>query len=212
MVTVNFVPYPAGPESFPDQRSAWPLIGMLDVDRARIEFRRLGLTDVSPPQKNWVPFSVNGRLYLQYSVHPLRILAVDLATGRCEDAWLTSALAGDRARPGQLKGGAPPICLGDSLLGACHSWELDANGQRDYKTYFYLMSATPPFGITGISRPLKLVVPHRIQYLVGMALREAGQSLVLSFGVCDCDNYFVSVPLRRILRLVETGVQCPLRE
>jgi len=204
VITANFVPYPAGPESFPDQRSAWPLIGVLDIPRARIECRRMRLAGASPPQKNWVPFSVAGQLYLEYSVSPHRILAVDPATGACQTAWMSSTPAGDRFPPGYLKGGAPPISLGGSMLGACHAWDLNRDGQRDYRTYFYLFSSAPPFQVLGISRPLKLVVPHRIQYLVGMTLDEAGDRLVLSFGVCDCDNYFVGVPLRRILALIET--------
>ena len=103
VVVVNYVPFPDGQNSFPDQRNAWPLIGVLRQASAGILFNRLKLEGTDPPQKNWIPFSAAGHLYLQYSVSPHRILHVDPNSGdvipdfSSDMLWSPISTKGDRA-------------------------------------------------------------------------------------------------------------------
>lgn len=198
VVTANFVPFPDGRGSFPDQPNAWPLIGILTRDSAHIQFRRLAFVNARPPEKNWIPVCINGCLYLQYSIDPHLLLDVDLETGVCSERFSTvnQELEGRLAR--SLKGGAPPVDIDGALLGGCHSWGLNSEREREYLTYFFWIEKKPPFPIISVSAPLKLVVPDRIQYLTSIVPLAGGDSVLLSYGTNDCDNYFVEVKMESI--------------
>lgn len=202
-MTTNYVPRGGHPNGWPRQTAAWPLIGILDPEKNSIKLCPLDLDGIQPPQKNWIPFGKDGETFLQYSIAPHRILRVNPHTGRCQDAWLTSTNHQTITGKNDFKGGAPLISVGGQLLGACHSWSLNKDNEREYLTYLYSTEADPPYAITQMSPPLKILLPHRVQYMVGVALSMSKNCLVLSFGVNDCDNYFVEISLKEVFGLFE---------
>lgn len=201
VMVINHVPAGGSSGAWPKQVNAWPLIGVLDLSRNATRLFPVRLSGIRPPQKNWIPFAAEGETFLQYSIVPHRILRVDPYTGHCDEAWLTRTNHQALSEKCDFKGGAPLVALGDQLLGACHSWFLNKDDEREYLTYFYLTQAEPPFAVTQISPPLKILIPDRIQYLLGMVLDAPQQSLVMSYGVNDCDNYFVEISLTKIFAL-----------
>lgn len=201
VMVANYVPGGGQPGAWPKQVEAWPLMGVLDLSNNAIRLRPVALNGAQRPQKNWVPFGVNGETFLQYSIAPHRILRADPHTGHCEEAWLTHTNHQNVTGKNDFKGGAPLISLGGQLLGACHSWSLNKDGEREYFTYLYLTEAVPPYAITQMSPPLKILVPDRIQYLLGMVLDTSENYIVVSYGVNDCDNYFVEIPLKQVFGL-----------
>jgi hypothetical protein len=202
MVT-NYVPSGELPGSWPKQVDAWPLIGVLDQSNNAIRLRPVALSGTLRPQKNWIPFGGNGETFLQYSIAPHRILRADPHTGHCEEAWLSHTSFQTVTGKTDFKGGAPLIALGSQMLGACHSWSLNKDDEREYFTYLYLTQAIPPYEITHMSAPLKILMPDRVQYLVGMVLDMSKNSITMSYGVSDCDNYFVEIPLKQVLGLFQ---------
>jgi hypothetical protein len=44
---------------------------------------------------------------------------------------------------------------------------------------------------------------ERIQYICGLVFGEDKQTLILSIGICDCDNRFVLVSLDQVLGLLQ---------
>ena len=202
MVT-NYVPGGGKPGAWPKQANAWPLIGVLDLSSNKISLCPVSLSGIQPPQKNWIPFGKDGETFLQYSIAPHRILRVDPHTGHCNEAWLTHTSYKTVSGKNDFKGGAPLIAIGSQMLGACHSWILNKNDEREYFTYLYLTQAVPPYEITQMSPPLKILVPDRVQYLVGMVLDTSKNCITMSYGVNDCDNYFVELPLKQVLGLFQ---------
>lgn len=203
IVVVNHVPRTSDPESWPDQKRAWPFIGVLDSHSPEVTLHRLQLDGIEPPQKNWVPFSWNGLTLLQYSINPHRVLIVAPDTGECRDLCVSHFYSGAVSSSNFFKGGAPPIRIGNKLLGACHSWCLNGDGEREYFTYFYQMQGTAPFRIEEMTVPLKVLVKQRVQYLVGITPCEKDECVMVSYGVNDCDNYVVMVKLKDIFSLMK---------
>ena len=102
-------------------------------------------------EKNWAPFSHDGRLLYVYSINPHRILEVNLATGT---ASLIHETKIDRD-PWSIVGGqgmrcnAPPVRLDDgTYLSTFHVRNLAGA----YWTGFYRFAGEAPFQILSMSR------------------------------------------------------------
>ncbi len=179
------------------QISAWPCFGRLQGPAVELLLPDLG---VDPPQKNWMPFEVNGQLYLEYSISPRRILqyapesgVIAFETGSEQD-WFD----------GIIHGGAPAVRLSEAyFLGVANVQRLFWYQERYYAAVFYLFEAQPPFRVK-YATPLTRVVStkDRVQYVTGMVLDESKEHLFLSFGVNDYDNWVVSVNVARIVGML----------
>lgn len=174
---------------------AWPCFGRLR--NGQVEIHRPQL-DVQPPQKNWMPFECQGRLYLEYMVSPRRILRYDPEGGSLtfeageEQAWIS----------GVIHGGAPAVRLSEEyFLGVANVQRRFWYQERYYAAVFYLFEARPPFRVHSATRPLRLNTrKERVQYVAGMVLDESVQKLFLSFGLNDYDNKIMSLDVNRITR------------
>ena len=186
-----------------------PLLGVLDKDTILL---RSAVANASAPQKNWMPFEYEKCIYLEYSIQPHVILRFDPDSAQCTEAYCTTAES--FAFPSYLHGGAPALRLNDDFfLGVGNSqhsyWFQDRYpGQRYapayYAAVFYLFEAKPPFRVVKATQPLKVQSRvERIQYICGLAFGKDRQSLILSIGICDCDNRFVLVSLDEVLALLE---------
>jgi hypothetical protein len=178
----------------------WPLLGILKKDAI---FLRSAVASFSAPQKNWMPFEHSGCLYLEYSIQPHVILSFDLDSAECTEAYCTTTES--KFLPEYLHGGAPPLRLNDDyFLGVGNSQHLYWFQDRYYAAVFYLFEAKPPFRIVKATPPLRVQSRvERIQYICGLAFGENKQTLVLSIGICDCDNRFILVSLDQVFALLQ---------
>ncbi|MCH8084225.1 MAG: hypothetical protein IH885_08310, partial [Myxococcales bacterium] len=87
-------------------KKSWPCIGRLynnEVTLLRLKY------DVESPQKNWMPFEVNGNLYLEYSVNPHIVLSCNPQTAEC--ALVSNTAYQSNGSALQTHGGAPPVLI-----------------------------------------------------------------------------------------------------
>ena len=99
-------------------------------------------------EKNWGPFECDGPAYTVYEIGPVhRVLKLDLLAGTAADAYDTPG-----PRPwagGLLRGGAPPVRVGEVFYSWFHGWLRIGDFYR-YAVGVYTFSAAPPF------RPLRI--------------------------------------------------------
>jgi hypothetical protein len=177
------------------QKGAWPCFGRLQRGRVDLMTPRL---DVEPPQKNWMPFELDGHLYLEYTVSPRRILRYEPEAG----TLTFEEGAGEEWYPGIIHGGAPAVRFSEEyFLGVANVQHLFWYQDRYYAALFYLFEARPPFRVRFATGSLRLNSgKQRVQYVTGMVFDEKKQKLMLSFGVNDFDNKIISVDVQRITR------------
>ena len=193
---VRLVPHENAILSFANGYGAWPLLGTL---KNSVITLRSAVANFSAPQKNWMPFEYDNCLYLEYSIQPHVILKFDLDSAKCTEAYRTTLKSGFIAS--HLHGGAPPLRLNENyFLGVGNSQHLSWFQDRYYAAVFYLFEAKPPFRVVKATPPIRFQSRvERIQYVCGLAFGEDKQSLILSIGICDCDNVFVLVSLDQVL-------------
>ncbi|CAE7350872.1 P4H11, partial [Symbiodinium sp. CCMP2456] len=154
-------------------------------------------------QKNWMPFVVGDQLFLVFTVEPLRVMRVDITTGRCVEISLakTPALVAlHNAERDEFRGhGGPalvalPPTLGSGLLGLARVQA----GNLLYTHFFFTLdvpddpSASNPFTISRVSRLLCIessLSGHEgfcevIQFVGGIFIEN--DTLVLTYGANDC--------------------------
>jgi predicted GH43/DUF377 family glycosyl hydrolase len=149
-------------------------------------FRILSPPDgVNPlqPQKNWAPFEWDGRLLCEYTLDPHDILEIDINTGLTEKIFTGGTNNIDISKGHSLRGGAPPILIGDIYIGIGHT---RGPGNPDYYHFFYTFEAQPPFTIIKISKHFKLETSNLIQFVAGLSLYE--NKIYISYGVSDRTN------------------------
>jgi len=100
-------------------------------------------------EKNWVFFSHDGRLHFIYSIVPH--IVVELGSDfKPVNEWRTDVPLnwpwGEK-----LRGGTPPIRVGDFYLTFFHSHAEHREKNRRYAMGAYMFEAKPPFKITAIS-------------------------------------------------------------
>jgi hypothetical protein len=180
------------------QLASMPIIGRLDPWSATMHVIEVPLPGRSPPQKNWIPFGVGDKLYLQYSVNPHVVYEVDPESGAPGRSYSTSFWSPFFSLRGPFfRGGTPLVPFEDGLLGVAHS-HVFRGEDRHYWSYFYVVEPTPPFAIRRFGIPVKLLRRNRIQFASALVHDSKRERLVLSCGVDDCDNAFVGLDPRTI--------------
>jgi hypothetical protein len=175
---------------------AVPVLGRLDVQRARIVADVISGQDSRPPQKNWIPFGYGNALYVEYSINPHVVWRVDPQSLAVREQHVTRFVSGYFGSRGPFyRGSAPLVPFDGACLGAAHSMVL-VDGKRDYRTHFFVTEPAPPFRIRWFGRPVKLLEPARIQYVSGIVVN--GEDVIVSYGLDDCDNVFARFSGKRI--------------
>ena len=177
-------------------KNSWPVFGMLEEDRVRLGRPVYAKTS---PQKNWMPFVLNGQLYLEYSINPHIVLSFDPLTGQCIE--IAQGRINAQLARFEIHGGAPALrYTASSYLGLANTQERFWYQERYYGAVFYLFNAEPPFTITHMSRPLRIGSrKERVSYAAGMLFSGDRNSLLVSIGLCDCDNIIVSLSIKDIM-------------
>lgn len=162
--------------------------------------------DVDPlqVQKNWSPFEWNDKMLCEYTLNPHEILEIDVDTGKTQSLFTSGESCVDIRHGHALRGGAPPILIGDVYLGIGHS---RAPSSSDYYHFFYTFESKPPFTIQKISRQFKLETSNLIQFVAGLSLYE--DKICVSYGVSDKHNRISCYDLSSILEFInsDTNIQ-----
>lgn len=164
-------------------------------------------SDGNTQQKNWGPFVIEGQLYVTYSIEPLRVLRVDMQTGRCtEVSSVSSPILSPMAH--MLRGGSQSVFLPqeNAFLGCARVVH-----NTMFSHVFYTFSASAPFRVLKVSssewcfaRRAKLEGAksyecEHIQFVSGLAVRNDDKELILTFGVNDCESRLTTLLVADVL-------------
>ncbi len=155
-------------------------------------------------EKNWAPFSHEGRLLYVHKAKPHRILEVDAERGTVglihETPWELPAWWREEWG-GELRLNTPPVRLDEErFLSTLHTYH-----RRGYRTWFYTFSAQPPFEVLGLGGA-PVIVPedavggnprnhrHRCVFIHGLQINAGSGEVSISGG--NNDAAIVVIPFR----------------
>lgn len=159
-------------------------------------------------EKNWVFFSVEGKLFMVYYPAPHVVYEVKLHERKASlgerweaENWKAADLM-ENAR-----GGAPPVRVGDEFYHFYHTQHRHGRGVA-YQVGLYTFATEPPWNIRrAIKGPLLSMVPSKREldciFPVGAALE--GEKWTLSCGIQDHETMAITldfIDLERILTKV----------
>lgn len=152
-------------------------------------------------EKNWQFFSHDGALHFVYSIEPHVVVRLDWPKIIAE--YATSSIG--HWPWGVMRGGTPPLRLGDEYISFFHSFRSHRLRQRRYTMSAYKFEAAPPFRITGITEPLLSAsendptLPHpghpdwKPLVIFPCAAWPEGKEIVVSAGVNDSFDALIRV-------------------
>jgi len=146
------------------------------------------------PEKNWMPFVVNGELFAIYSLSPFIIYKPCISTGLCPE-FINKDLGFDFTR---LSGSASPIPFDDGYLLMVHEgiW----NYRRYYLHRFFYFDKN--FELKKYSKPFSF--KHKgIEMCCGMTLDHEEQNLIMAIGLEDREAYLCLVNVEDIRLLLK---------
>ena len=151
-------------------------------------------------EKNWIAFRQGDKLRYVYSINPHVVKTVNATSSRCN---LEPDVKTDQRTPSLGQGSKEEFEAMTSLaavVGRLHGsgtsvrWSKDLylnlfhtkDGTDRYVTMAYLMSATFPFAITNVSRPLPLQGGNA-SFASSLALSPGGYKVIIGYGVADTE-------------------------
>ncbi len=132
-----------------------------------------GPTETPTYQKNWLPFTVNGKIKYLYHLNPITVLDENLAI---ED-FNVPPINTDKFR-----GSAGPINYNDGYLVMYHHVIFVTRGERYYIHRYVFLDTN--FKIVRYSHPF-MFFKLGIEYVCGMCLNEQEDKVVITLGVND---------------------------
>lgn len=182
-----------------DQGAAEVLLFEYFDEPSRLDCFHISGIVLPSPQKNWVPFVWEDSLYIHTDINPFSVYKIDPNVRKV--TWEhhgkndeISRLCGGL----RLSGGTPLVSMEDELIGVGHSYTTIC-GRRDYFSFLYTVKMSGEPRVEKISSAVNLIENCPVQYPIGFVEDHCSDAYVLSFGVADCDNYFVRLSSRQIL-------------
>jgi hypothetical protein len=176
-------------------------------------------------EKNWPPFEVTDEegkssLYFEYQITPRKLYAIeDPNTSHFQDIRLPKDIAYTHlpwvGKWGTIRGGTPPLKIGDEYLSFFHSSFKELNGMYWYVMGAYTFNAKYPFKITRMSAAPILYrgiyetpIIHtadpskRVCFPSGFVIekREDGDLIYLACGDNDCAINIVTIDKEKLLK------------
>jgi predicted GH43/DUF377 family glycosyl hydrolase len=154
------------------------------------------------PEKNWMPFVVDGALHLLYTCGPTIVM-------RCDKSAAGVQIVKTSGAPeiaNKFRGGSQGVRVDDGYLFVIH--EVD-HSERLIRYLHRFVLLGNDLVLAAISTPFTFTA-DRIEFCAGMAL--TGSELILSFGVSDAATGLATVPLHDALALLEPTAAQPTAE
>lgn len=153
-----------------------------------------------PVEKNWMPFTAGGRLYVVYTLEPCVVLAVDQATWSCA---LTSNRSSGVAMWELIRGTSNVIDYGEDKLCLGHY-----RNEDDFQYYHvFVRLSSDPFRmrILQLSYLFKFQRQHRIEFANGL-VAQANGDVYVTFGTEDCSCSLMRISKARLNAMFEDEV------
>lgn len=173
-----------------------------------------GLNGASPYQqigseKNWLWFEYAGRPHMVYTAIPHQVAV--FAGGQHAIETHATKIVEPQWNHGPIRGGTPPVKVGDEYLTFFHSSTPWQGKRRRYHMGAYAFSAEPPFYITRMTlKPLLSGSQHDpwspglpLVVFPGGAIYRGDKWLVV-FGVNDCACGWIEIPHQELCGLMES--------
>lgn len=186
----------------------WPrvVLGRMSDDLRRVaEVKTLDYGQKKPGdrEKNWVPWSIDDKLYLIYSYDPFVLLEVDTATGACIEARRHVP----PHRLGRFKGSSSPVHVsswrgppGGWLMVVHETAYMPSTPQWEYSIYSHrwlLLGGD----LTPIGCSLPWYFDHRgVEYCCGLA--KTSHHLIATYGVEDREARWAMFDRSDVLRSI----------
>jgi len=163
-------------------------------------------------EKNWMPFSEKGKLYIVYLLEPEKVvLEVDLESGNCQIASRTENKLGDKFSP--LRGGTPPV-FDEELDEYMTIYHVAYPGRRSFvrlKKNIYIAGACfftkeAPFEMTKKSTgPFyqQNLYNNRVKIVFPTALIKKGDHYLMFYGEDDCRIKVAKISRARLLETMK---------
>jgi predicted GH43/DUF377 family glycosyl hydrolase len=163
-------------------------------------------------EKNWMPFSIDGKVYLVYLLEPEKVVVeLNILTGNCQLVSRTANGFIDRFAP--LRGGSPPLF--DEELGEFITvYHVAFPGRNSYslsKRNIYICGAYTfskdiPFRITRkTTGPFyqKTLYNNREKIIFATALIQKGDHYLMFYGEDDSRIKVAKIDRKKLLRAME---------
>jgi tetratricopeptide (TPR) repeat protein len=169
-------------------------IARIDGDRFT-DFHLLLGPERGRHEKNWMPFVVGDRLLLVYGCHPFVVLEWDpdvLELHEVQRIATPAPMAG-------LRGGSQGLPVDDGYVFVLH--EMRAPPSELRRLYVHrLLKINSALEPVGLSKPF-VFQRYGIEFCAGIA--DAGEDLLLSYGLQDSSAWLTMVPRHALLDLLE---------
>lgn len=167
------------------------------------DFSGAAFRDIPSPfgirqEKNWSPFSSDGRLYFVYSYHPLVILHYRFDLGRVEFCQPDQARYSPSALPFLVCGSSPGLEIQSGFLFVAHRRSVRLpNLNRAYVSRLYRLDR----GMSAVAAGRYFVIERpSIQFVNGLTMDE--QSIFISYGNNDNSAHLACFPRDKFLMSV----------
>lgn len=154
-------------------------------------------------EKNWIWFEHEGRLHFVYSAIPHEVC-------RTENGKVTQVYTSDFKNAswsyGEIRGGTPPVRIGDEYFTFFHSSIPWKNKKRRYLMGAYMFSATPPFPILRMTQKPMLVGSENdprkdthpcVVFPQGALIKN--NEWIVTMGINDCRCAYIRIPHGELL-------------
>ncbi len=152
-------------------------------------------------EKNWTWFIHEGQLHLDYQFSPHTVVALD--DQRRKREYKTSTPLVEQWKYGHIRGGTPPVRIGDEYLSFFHSSMPWKQRQNRYFMGAFAFEAKPPFAVTritpepllaGSDEDLRTLGGPLVTFPTGCLIR--GINLFVTLGVNDQSCAWIEIPIK----------------
>lgn len=151
--------------------------------------------DAKRCEKNWLPFMLDGQLYMIYMFEPLTIYKPNIETGELEVIKRIQ----NKEDYGHFRGSAAPIPFEDGYLSLIHEviWR---DNKRHYIHRFVFFDKE--FNITQLSKPFTF--KHMgVEYCCSMTRDHSDTKLLMTMSFEERESYICSIPFEKVSEVLE---------
>jgi len=216
-LSFNSLP-PLGRDGCEEGREVSQMYMASDIDVLRVSQTQVGhrlRCDLSgKAEKNWIPFTYQGKLHYVYSPLPHKVVAIDPSDGSCEQPYEETVFEPLRRlqarRPDlAIRGSGQAVLVNDTratprlqrphYLALLH---ISHPSTGEYNHFAYRFNAEPPFQVLQVSEqlPLQVAEPDRggiaFAFVSGLSLH--GDTVVVTYGAGDVESRALVMSLGRL--------------
>jgi predicted GH43/DUF377 family glycosyl hydrolase len=156
-------------------------------------------------EKNWIFFEHDGQMMMIYNTEPHQVIKWD--NQQVVEKWETPGFGW---KWGHMRGGSPPIRVGDEYICFFHSSTKWTEKKRQYHMGAYVFEAKPPFKMKRMTRKPLLSGSQKDPWIEGLPLVVFpcgsildGKKYVVSMGINDYTSAWIEIPVKDLDSLMK---------